>query len=311
MCVAAIIYKPVPLTDLKEMAESNPHGGGVGWLDPHLKILRFRKGLTAQGVFSLQQQGKLSYPYMLHFRWATHGPKVGGLTHPFPLGRNALRWNLRGSAERLLIHNGTWSDYTRWIQMAYEDGIDMPSKTTLEYTSDTAIAAWLLEYYPELIKEIQWATAIATVENGRIEFSKTGSWEEYNENSYSNLLWLPYASQPESSYTKFWERYMGNKPEYKHGATRYYSPALAAMEKKVEKSKTDSFTNTIWSHNGQVFANFDEYCDAKYGKQDLTEALSHLEEILPEKVDTTGLDPDLVSDDPEQVNRWLAEQMVG
>lgn len=197
MCVAAIINQPVSLAYLKEMEDSNPHGGGVAWPDYAAGVMRFRKGLDHRQIHAMQETGELAYPYLLHFRWATEGDKVPQMTHPFPVGVRALFGELEGAADRVLIHNGTMS----WAQQKYwvpdTDYMYHIPWELINRASDTAIAAWLMTEpgSEDILKALKWATCVGSVRDGKLVTELEGDWENFEGNQYSNLHWLPYSAR--------------------------------------------------------------------------------------------------------------------
>lgn len=187
MCIAAIINAPVTLDYLQQMEDSNPHGGGVAWACKKSKSVRFKRGLTAKQIYAMQDT--MSYPYLLHFRWATHGDKVPELTHPFPLGPRALMGELEGDAQSVIIHNGVWNKYDEWT-----DVIPLP-KTLWKHVSDTAVLAYLMganpNYKKHLPPKVPWAVALAEWQGKQMAVTKFGhSWVNHGGNEYSNLQWL-------------------------------------------------------------------------------------------------------------------------
>jgi hypothetical protein len=181
MCVAVLVESnPPTLEELRQMESENPHGAGLAWAQGN--SIRYRKGLTAGQVFALAQT--LPRPFLLHFRWATHGPKVARLTHPFPLGYRAITSTaLRGKAPAVLIHNGVWREYEKyapgWIKAFPEP-------------SDTAVAALLAEYDEDWLDVVPWSTAVGRAAGGgRMDVTLRGSWTEHKGNLYSNLNWIP------------------------------------------------------------------------------------------------------------------------
>jgi hypothetical protein len=185
MCVAVVVEAETPKQhELWQMDSHNPHGAGVAWCDGD--IIRYRKGLTWKQVQELGDS--LPRPWLLHFRWATHGGKLPRLTHPFPLGHKALsNFKLSGSAEAVLIHTGTWSDYKRHV----------PSKFRKVDLSDTAIAAYVAGTKgEEILDSVSWATAVMRAAGeGRVDITLRGEWETHEGNSYSNLYWQGRASR--------------------------------------------------------------------------------------------------------------------
>lgn len=186
MCIAAVIYDDLATNDLDSMEEHNPHGGGVAYLGKSGKGVRFFKGLTAKEVYDLQ--AKLPRPYLLHFRWATHGDKVPRLAHPFPLGPQAFTDALKGSAPAVLIHNGVWSNYELYAPRNF-------TKKDLALCSDTQIAAWYAAHDEAVLDDVDWSTAVGRAFDGNFLVTLRGRWMTDDRkggsarNLYSNLSW--------------------------------------------------------------------------------------------------------------------------
>jgi hypothetical protein len=274
MCVAAIIYQPVSLDDLESMEADNPHGGGVAWANGHGQI-SFIKGLTARQIFQYQEEGTLAYPYLLHFRWATYGAKVPQLTHPFVIGPRALLGETSGDCQALFIHNGTWPNFEAAAQKYIEStgNYTMPQKA-LDHASDTAIAAWLAKDNPEILDEVPWATAKAwACPEGKMQITLRGDWTKHNNNYYSNLNWQ-----------------------------RASTPGVFNMRAMLESTYS-----------------WDEYLADKYGRETAREIngwfMGDGDDAdlnypgLGARVEL-DLDNDLVSEDGEIVNSFLARQMM-
>lgn len=178
MCVAVVIEspRPVPTEQIRLMAETNPDGGGVAWIDGD--TIQFRKGLTWQEVAWLSSE--LPRPFLMHFRIATRGEAIPELTHPFPVGWQALDGDLSGSAPAVVIHNGTWNGYDRHIPR----GIDPRS------VSDTQIAALVAGEREDILDHVGWSNAIMRAAgHGRADLTLRGNWHEFEGNLYSNLHW--------------------------------------------------------------------------------------------------------------------------
>lgn len=178
MCVAVVVLGDRPTNhELREMHESNPHGAGIAWGAGNL--VRYRKGLTWSQCVEILD--RVPRPALLHFRWATHGPKVRYLTHPFPIGAKALKSRkLNSAAQAVLIHNGVWHEYESYAPY----GID------LNKWSDTAVAAYAVgEYGDEILDHVPWCTAIGRMVDGELDVTIRGNWQEYGDNMYSNLTW--------------------------------------------------------------------------------------------------------------------------
>jgi predicted glutamine amidotransferase len=234
MCVACIIYSPQSLEKLKLMEKSNPHGAGVAWVDTtstgERKVF-FQKGLTAEDIFQLQKDDFLTYPYLLHFRWATHGPRVPELTHPFPLGGDALFPDCEGEVDSVLIHNGVWHSYMHHLPTWLKDSKYDKLVASL---SDTQLAAYLAKDNPAILDSIDWATAVMSVgEDGQAKIESRGRWYKLWDSYYSNHSWCPNNQMPDKWYGKTSERppgyikpkwgqpsYPGYTPSYSHGNSR-------------------------------------------------------------------------------------------
>lgn len=211
MCVAAVIFEKVPLNYLQSMEQDNPHGAGIAWEQDG--GIYFLKGLTAQEIYDLQEAGAMTYPYLLHFRWATHGDKVPELTHPFPLGPRALLGETSGMADRVLIHNGTWGFYESRVERFMNEGNYELPEELVNSGSDTALAAWLAAYDEEILDSVMWATVLAEMrwttdlegnEKRTMDITTRGTWYDKDGNWYSNLNWVPGTSYGNSSYWRNW-----------------------------------------------------------------------------------------------------------
>lgn len=349
MCVAAVIFNPVPMADLKDMEDSNPHGAGVAWEQDG--EIRFIKGLDAADIFQLQEDKVLKYPYLLHFRWATHGGKIPQLTHPFPLGPRALMGELHGGCQSLLIHNGTWNSYMHNVErfVGESGNYEIPEEIINEM-SDTAIAAYMAYYDEDILDDIAWATALAEMRGGSMEIVTRGTWYDHEGNWYSNLHWKntwSYSSSGfdyegwnnwykqglgssnkfedtlpdsvKSNYDRYIERIVSD--EIQPFACRGEADIHLSWEEYVQKYgaiKSDgpdanAPVETITARTGTTDElSFEEYVRQRYG-----DAAEEILACLPENGDDTerneddvpGIDPDIVSENFETVNEVLRRQM--
>jgi len=293
MCVAAVAFQPVSLEYLLEMESSNPHGGGVAWQAGD--SIQFYRGLTAKEIFKLQEDGAMTYPYLLHFRWATHGARVGELTHPFPTGARALMGEIAGCAPEVIIHNGTWSDW----EDAGKKHLPAELQGVLGDMSDTAVAAFITAYNPDVLDEVPWATAHAFMRNGQMDITTRGTWSDHQGNWYSNLNWLPttkhYMSWPG----------MGGKDHCSKYDNPYRIPdfydghAWGARQDAKERYKAlkDRDVESV---------SWEQYVRAKYGDEAAEELNKMMTEDSPD-VEVTLLPEysSLVSEDFADVNAYL------
>lgn len=184
MCVAAVIETEAgPTSDeLRQMHNDNPHGAGVAFV--HGGAVRYHKAVTWQWI--AKNQARWPRPYLLHFRWATHGGRARHLAHPFPISISAvLSRKLSGECDRVLIHNGIWNNYHRFLPHWLRREADR--------WSDTAVAAYAAKVYGDgILDDVDWSTAVGRFAGiGRMDVTMRGRWTEYNGNMYSNLNWQP------------------------------------------------------------------------------------------------------------------------
>lgn len=184
MCIALHIFgdQNISIADLERMDTDNPHGIGIAYLDPDTGKIRIRKGLSLKELAWLQPD--LPRPFLLHFRWATIGPKVPALAHPFALGINAFSTDLDQQCEAALIHNGGWVGWRGWT---LPDGIKESN------VSDTQVAAYVIGAgHPEIRKDVSWSNAIIMRREGKAVVSEHGRWTAIPGMagvSASNLSW--------------------------------------------------------------------------------------------------------------------------
>jgi hypothetical protein len=186
MCVAIIVETELSAATLEACEDANPHGGGLAWADGD--TVRYRKGLRWREMARIA--ATLPRPFLAHFRWATHGGVRDYLCHPFPLGARALTSRaVEGAAPAVLIHNGVWSDYLRW----------MPGGVEAERWSDTAVAAYATEVVgEEILDHVGWSNAVARATGGgRLDITARGRWLDHTDgNVYSNLYWCRLVPRP-------------------------------------------------------------------------------------------------------------------
>jgi hypothetical protein len=269
MCVAAVIFKPVPLDDLKAMEDNNPHGAGIAWEQDGQ--IRFIRGLTAADIYQLQEDKVMTYPYLMHYRWATHGAKVPELTHPFVVGPRALMGELRGAAEAVLIHNGTWNAYERYAVLYSNLGNYEIPEEILEEMSDTAIAAWLAQDDPTILDEISWATALAEMKPGpdgvpTMEITTRGTWEEYEGNMYSNLHWMNSWSYTTGTFDyEAWNTWYSKAKAGEFKSSEPYSDSeLTTLDRYLQRIQRDEVPIYSLRTEADMSLSWDDYVN-KYG----------------------------------------------
>ena len=117
MCI--IVTKPagtdLDFNMLKNMWLNNPHGAGLMYADGGKLVVV--KGLMTFPRFVAAYCKAREKKMVIHFRWRTHGPMLGKLTHPFHLQNNIA-----------MVHNGV-----------------IPSMPSVRRESDTSIYAKVLQ----------------------------------------------------------------------------------------------------------------------------------------------------------------------
>ena len=305
MCIAAVIFKPLPLRYLTEMDNDNPHGGGIACVKEGR--IWFLKGLDAKAIYALQESQVLTYPYLLHFRWATMGAKVAENCHPFVVGPRAVMGETCGFAERVLIHNGSWHTYQRHIPLSSE----VPD-AVLKHVSDTALAAWLLADNPDLLDEVPWATAVAEMKDGEMDITTRGTWTDHQGSWYSNLNWLPTQDQ---NWNKWWETSRFNRPAASEYVPAAQTAAPPPPNKGLVTAGAPAKIDVPWSKS-PVYDSWEDYVRAKYGDETATLIADDTDEETDTKLPALKslfeelADLDLVSEDHNDVNAYLAKQML-
>jgi hypothetical protein len=136
MCVILVCpegVRPTPAT-IAACHEVNPHGIGVAWR--FNGQVRWLKGLEPEGLERVLAlvRGEV----IIHFRWASVGPVIPHLCHPFPITARATT-RLSGRARAVLFHNGTWPQWRETLE-------SMPSSHQPQgRLSDTRVAASLVD----------------------------------------------------------------------------------------------------------------------------------------------------------------------
>jgi len=132
MCLIIVADTARPTdTEIREAHLSNSDGIGIAYRAPDDPLVTWVKGLTPTQAIELT--ASIPLPFIIHFRWATHGGTSPLLCHPFPVSRN-VGVTLTGHAKELLFHNGVWDEHVQFRQKAALRGP----------VSDTRIMAYVL-----------------------------------------------------------------------------------------------------------------------------------------------------------------------
>lgn len=198
MCV--IVYKPegvlLPKDDvLEECFLSNPDGAGWMMRTRDDRVL-IRKGYmniddlldSIHGIRHLDDR-----ELVIHFRWATHGSKSQGNTHPFPITKkkNMLR-SLSTICDYALMHNGIINDVKN-------------KDSTL---SDTMCLVKLIAGSNEFTKYVQSTLKLGKyIIMDRRETRMYGKFIKENDCFFSNTSFrMDYLNQIQSYYGRAWKR---------------------------------------------------------------------------------------------------------
>lgn len=189
MCVIAICEnaKGRPTEEaLEAMWDANSDGAGIAWQEK--KRVRFKKGLGWEEVRDLALT--VPVPFVVHFRISSVGPVTGALTHPFPINASAsLEQN--GTAERVLFHNGTWTDWQKEGRLAvFNSGAKLPTGRW----SDTRMMALIAHYYGEGILDLIGEKVVTFGAGGLKDINVYGRpWSIFNKDNMnmlvSNMFW--------------------------------------------------------------------------------------------------------------------------
>lgn len=198
MCVIAVYENNYPEPeDLINMEAMNQHFGGIAWRKDGK--IEYRKGINAKEMTILIKEEKIKLPFIVHFRIASIGEVSKELNHPFPISENVDN-ALSGNCDEVLFHNGTWSDYTKYLSnTCMMKGIKAPNGKI----SDSRIMAWLSYHYG-----YNFLGAVID-DNSKVviftpsEIIKFGKWHEFKKESVSNT----YFDKPQFSQNDFFGIY--------------------------------------------------------------------------------------------------------
>jgi len=165
------------LQTLRLVAEQNPHGSGLAWVERG--AVYYLKGLGPKAI--LKDLEEVPGPMIIHFRIATVGGTHKSLCHPFPI-RPRPAAKLYGSAPAVLFQNGTWSAWQEYMDVT---GLELSGPI-----SDTRVlAAAVHQRGFDWLAQVQSRFAMLTAEN---EIQRLGDWHLHRDGChYSNTYWMP------------------------------------------------------------------------------------------------------------------------
>lgn len=175
MCIAIVARTKFPSREFLECSlEQNQDGAGIAWIENGL--VHWKKGLsTLEEIYEFEAKGP---PWLVHFRISTVGGKIAPLCHPFPVTPDCST-ALEGAAEKVLIHNGHWSEWWEVEMRSLQRGEMLPD----EPWSDTKAMAHMGSIYGDGLFRLiasKPGNKIATM-NNLGEIKTYGDWTEFKE----------------------------------------------------------------------------------------------------------------------------------
>lgn len=213
MCVILVCDRSRPTPEMvKASWERNSHGGGVAWQHEYAlskddkkagrtrgrRVVRWRKGLELEEMLQLAKD--LPVPFVMHFRIASVGPRIGDLTHPFPL-IDGIPLDWEGESEKgVLFHNGHWN---RWDETILDAAFKSPRPEVMipdGAWSDSRGMTWLAHHFGYgVVDLVVKGSRVVIMGPEEDDFHLFGSWERRIAGPYeegggilpSNDSWKP------------------------------------------------------------------------------------------------------------------------
>ena len=229
MCVAIIIpgaAKWPSKETLLACEKANQHGGGIAWTDPDKRIVRWKKGITAEEIYEITQQVKP--PGLIHFRISTAGGVVPELCHPFPVTKESSL-ALEGTAHQVMIHNGHFSKWDEILLLKMPPGKKLPSGSL----SDSRAMAWLASHYGQNFFLLTGEKIACLDGMGRTVWYKPNAWTTIDGCEFSNTSWKWSGSSKKDG--------AGDNNYYEHfRGVSYYYPGGTITPRKEEKDTKET-----------------------------------------------------------------------
>lgn len=192
MCVIVIGSEKAQssIEELHRMEAANKDGAGIAWLTKRGKV-RWIKGLDAGGVAEVLRT-KVRGAWVGHFRFATVGGAGAELTHPFAVNAQATT-TVEGESERVLFHNGHWSDWSAHAQgVSRALGVSLPDGPM----SDSRAAAWIVAMLGEQFLDLLPGRWVLLDKGGARRWG--AGWSERPDGTtVSNTNWCSWQSPAE------------------------------------------------------------------------------------------------------------------
>lgn len=145
MCVILHCESTTPEQEILETCEKrNGDGIGLAYFEDHgdSRVTAFEKGIDLNYLSGRIEE--LPFPYAIHFRKETAGGVQPELCHPFPINERASV-ELEGQADRVLMHNGTISDWEDVLKF-FIAGHGIQEIPEMNPMSDSRAAAFIVHH---------------------------------------------------------------------------------------------------------------------------------------------------------------------
>jgi len=191
MCLILIALDKKPdFSILRKAWTKNDDGAGIIWMNKNRKA-EYVKGIeTLSELYTYVQSIEL--PFIIHFRLASVGGVNPLLTQPFEINKDSPL-KVAGVCDRLLLHNGTESDYRKYLSAC---DVDIPLEkdgTTEQAMSDTRAIAMILARHRgyNFLDTASGKFVVIGYKSPTDEcpFRYWGNFEEEDGIFYSNLFW--------------------------------------------------------------------------------------------------------------------------
>lgn len=228
MCVAITLNPGTNLTveEIAKMHQYNKDGFGFAWHEDGFvhwwKTLNVVPSEIAHILSSFEGHSRIA-----HFRLSTAGGIVNKLCHPFEIGPRANCRVQGSSSNRVMIHNGHWTQWDDVRNLLNREGL-LPDDGPW---SDSRLAAYLASEDEEWLQALGGRVAILDTEGG---ISRLGDWTELRPGlMVSNTHWN--SDHSRGGYNG-WRSWQGWGEEEKE----------KGKEEKSEEKKP-----IVWKENGQ------------------------------------------------------------
>jgi hypothetical protein len=185
MCVIAICKtRRLTAEEITRMDAANPHGIGIAWVNPRLRLVEYIKGLTADEAIA--RVARVPLPHIVHFRFASVGAVTPLLSHPFPLSE-APALDLAGAAPSVLFHNGTWMEWQAAYTVLAQAGVYL--NPTEPWSDSRVMAVLMARHAPGQIADVVGRQQRLAVLRGTGKVELFGTFVTHRGVLVSNTYW--------------------------------------------------------------------------------------------------------------------------